>query len=248
MFAKPPYIGSWKKGANYVSENENTHEGHRKRMWKKYLEHGIRVFEEHELLEMLLFIMLPRVNTNETAHKLIDRCGSLQGVFTSSLNTLESFKGLGRNSAMLLKFIGDLTNYISCQIPAGIKLNSILDIINFCVERYKSIPYECFSFYLLDRNLTLIYKNDFEIKSKDSCVFDYKEIIKQSTLFNAYAMFLSHNHISGNSYASNHDITVTRTVNTLMNYINVKFIDHIVVQNEQGFSMRKSGELSDIWY
>ncbi len=231
-----------------MSENENTHEGHRKRMWKKYLEHGIRVFEEHELLEMLLFIMLPRVNTNETAHKLLDQFGSLHGVFTASLNTLKDFKGLGPNSAMVLKFIGDIANYISCQIPAGIKLNSNAKIIDFCIEHYRNIPNECISFYLLDKNLTLIYKQDFEIKSQNESFFYYGEIIKQSVLFNAHALILSHNHINGNSYTSNLDTTVTRNLYSLLNYLNIKFIDHIVVHNEQGCSMRESGELSDIWY
>lgn len=231
-----------------MSENENTHEGHRKRMWKKYAENGVRVFEEHELLEMLLFGLLPRVNTNDTAHKLINRFGSLKDVLAAPISALENAKGLGPNSAMTLKFIGDIVQYIGFKIPAGIKLNSIPEITDFCIERYKNISYECLSFYLLDKSLTLIYKQDFEMNSKDKCEFNYKEIIKQSTLLNAHAIFLSHNHTNGNSYASNLDVTVTRTVNTLMRYINVDFIDHIIVQDKKGYSMRKSGELSDIWY
>lgn len=231
-----------------MNENKNPHEGHRKRMLKKYLDNGIGVFEEHELLEMLLFILLPRVNTNELAHELIDQFGSLQGVFSAPLNALENCKGLGHHSAMALKLIGDLINYICSQITAGIKLNSIRDIIDFCVERYKDIPYECFSFYMLDKNYTLIDKRDFEINSKDESVFNYREIVCQIAASKAYAVFLSHNHINGKSYASNNDITITRNFNTLMNFMNVKFIDHIIVQNDQGCSMRKSGELSDIWY
>ena len=231
-----------------MNENEKTHEGHRKRMWKKYLEHGIRVFEEHELLEMLLFILLPRVNTNETAHKLIDKFGSLQGVLTASLDSLESTKGLGHNSATVLKFIGDLTEYVSCKKPAGVKLDSFSDIIGFCIDRYRNIPYECISFYLLDKSLTLIYKEDFEIKNQNEASFNYGEVIKQAALFNAHAVLLSHNHPNGSSYASNIDITVTRNLNSLLNFMNIKFIDHVVIHNEQGYSMRKSGDLSDIWY
>lgn len=231
-----------------MSENGNTHEGHRKRMWKKYLEHGIRVFEEHELLEILLFILLPRVNTNNTAHELIEHFGSLKAVLSASQSSLESFKGLGPNSAMELKFIGDIAEYIGCQIPAGIKLDSISDIITFCINRYKYISYECFSFYLLDKNMTLIFKDDFEVTAQNESSFNYEEIIKRSTIFNAHAVFLSHNHTNGSSYASNLDITVTRNVNSLLNYMNIKLIDHIIVHNDQGFSMRKSGDLSDIWY
>lgn len=230
-----------------MSENSNAHEGHRQRMWKKYLEHGIRVFEEHEMLEMLLFILIPRINTNVIAHDLIDSFGSIQGVLEASYISLKNTNGIGQNSAMTLKFIGDIINYISSHAPKGIRFHSNADIIDFCIKRYKNIQYEALTFYLLDKNLTLLYKSDFEITSQTECSFNYKEVVKQSVLFDAYAIFISHNHIDGNPFASNLDITVTRALASLMNSLSVKFIDHIVVQNEQGHSMRESGEMKDIW-
>ena len=58
-----------------MENNKQPHEGHRQRMWQKYLEHGIGIFQEHELLEMLLFVLIPRVNTNVISHDLINRYG-----------------------------------------------------------------------------------------------------------------------------------------------------------------------------
>ena len=54
------------------------HDGHRERLRKKFKEGNI---EDHELLELLLFFSIPRVNTNEIAHRLIEKFGSVNGVF-----------------------------------------------------------------------------------------------------------------------------------------------------------------------
>ena len=59
----------------------SVHQGHRARQRKKLLENGPRAFADHELLEMLLYYAIPRRDTNELAHRLLERFGSLQGVF-----------------------------------------------------------------------------------------------------------------------------------------------------------------------
>lgn len=52
-------------------QKKNIHNGHRDRMRNKYINKGIDVFEQHEILEMLLFYAIPRKNTNDIAHELL---------------------------------------------------------------------------------------------------------------------------------------------------------------------------------
>ena len=56
------------------------HENHRDRMRKRFLRDGLDHFEKHEVIEMLLFGLIPRRNTNDIAHRLIDRFGSIAGI------------------------------------------------------------------------------------------------------------------------------------------------------------------------
>ena len=81
---------------------ESIHKGHRQRMLKRYLEHGIDSFEDHELLEIFLFSAYTRRNTNDIAHRLIERFGSLEGVMHADYDALCEVDDVGPTAAGLL--------------------------------------------------------------------------------------------------------------------------------------------------
>ena len=75
------------------------HTNHRQRLRERYERDGAVSFESHELLELFLFSALPRVNTNPLAHELLNRFGSLYGVFTAKYDELISVAGIGDKTA-----------------------------------------------------------------------------------------------------------------------------------------------------
>ena len=79
------------------------HDGHRARKKQQFLQHGLDAFAPHEVLELLLFYAIPRVDTNPVAHRLIDRFGSLSGVFAASVEELRAIPGIGAARAELLR-------------------------------------------------------------------------------------------------------------------------------------------------
>ena len=85
-------------------ESVNFHKEHRKRIKKKFAEKGLSVFEEHEILELILFYAIARKDTNELAHKLIDKFGSLRMVLEADIAELCKVSGIGTDSATLIKF------------------------------------------------------------------------------------------------------------------------------------------------
>ena len=92
---------------------ENEHTGHRKRMKARFCtadETGTvgSSFSEHELLELLLFYAQPRVNTNETAHRLIRQYGGLQGLMQAPLTSLTQVVGVGKDTALFLRLLASV--------------------------------------------------------------------------------------------------------------------------------------------
>lgn len=68
----------------------NLHENHRQRVKSKYKLHGLDIFDKHEVLEMALFYVVPRRDTNELAHRLLNRFGSIHQIMDAPMGTLRS--------------------------------------------------------------------------------------------------------------------------------------------------------------
>ncbi len=102
----------------------SVHQGHRARQRKKLLENGPRAFADHELLEMLLYYAIPRRDTNELAHRLLERFGSLQGVFSAPVEELSTVEGVGENAAVLLSLVPQIWQRSLQGAPERI-LNSV---------------------------------------------------------------------------------------------------------------------------
>ena len=83
------------------NNNVNLHEGHRERMRKRFRETGFDGFEEHQIIEMLLFYVCPRKDTNELAHILINRFGCIAGILDASYDDLTSIPGISENTAVI---------------------------------------------------------------------------------------------------------------------------------------------------
>ena len=84
-----------------------THDGHRERLRQRFLT-SADSFEDHELLELILFYSIPRKNTNEIAHHLLNRFGSIKGVLDASVEALTEVNDIGENTAIYLKAIARL--------------------------------------------------------------------------------------------------------------------------------------------
>ena len=88
--------------------DNNPHKDHRSRLRCRFLSEGLSSIPDHNILELLLFFAIPRKDTNEIAHSLIDKFGSLSGVFDADYNLLINTEGIGENAATLIKLIPSL--------------------------------------------------------------------------------------------------------------------------------------------
>ncbi len=82
-----------------MSLSDNIHKNHRHRLRERYAKEGAGSLEAHELLELLLFDVIPRYNTNPIAHRLLNRFGSLYDVLNAPFEELLEVKGIGERAA-----------------------------------------------------------------------------------------------------------------------------------------------------
>ena len=89
-------------------DSKNLHSGHRKRVKENVIKNGFSQLEEHKLLELMLFYSIPREDTNELAHKLLNEFGTLDELFKASIDRLKRVDGVGDNTAVMIATIGEL--------------------------------------------------------------------------------------------------------------------------------------------
>ena len=100
-----------------MAEEKNIHSGHRQRMLKKYLEHGIDCFEDHEILEIFLFTAYSRRNTNDISHQLINRFGSLEGVLNAGYDEIVEERSPASNAPLMAPWVPTFMNTGVSAVP-----------------------------------------------------------------------------------------------------------------------------------
>lgn len=227
--------------------DENIHKGHRQRMLKKYLEHGIECFEDHEILEIFLYSAYTRRNTNDISHKLIHRFGSLEGVMNAGYEELMDVDDVGNTAAAMISFMKDFAKRCNRDELTGIKLDTSLAMRDFCFNLMRHSPVEEAHVLFLDQTLSLIGESKIANGGSDSVEFDLRFIVSKAIRTQCCNIVLAHCHPHGVLLASSADVSATRRVAQSLSGIGINLIDHIIVNEEDSFSMRTARLLPDIW-
>lgn len=221
--------------------SKTLHGGHRERLRKRFLENGTNGFEEHELLELLLFYALPRVNTNELAHALINRMGSLSAVLGASAEDIAAVKGLNESSALFVSFMADL-----CRDYAE---TSLTDRTSFPKEGAEG--YLTAYFKSVQSEICVLLSVSMKCEPMSIHTFTREELMPGGISSRSIAELVIRNRIRRIVIGQNRtgrlvlpceeDYIITKTLSELLRPLGVEVYDHIICAEERSFSMRKSG-------
>lgn len=231
-----------------MAEEKNIHSGHRQRMLKKYLEHGIDCFEEHEILEIFLYAAYSRRNTNDISHQLINRFGSLKGVLNAGYDELVQEKNVGATAAALISFMKDLARKYSGAEMIGIDLRTSESARRFCFELLKGSHVEEAHALFLDQSLNLIGESQISAGNRCAVEFDLRTIVTRAIKTQCSKIILTHSHPGGVLLPSSADVAATRRVASALMNLGIELVDHIIVNEEDSYSMRTAGMLPDFWH
>lgn len=221
---------------------DNPHSGHRERLRERFIKNGLDDFQKHNILELLLFHTIPRKDTNEIAHSLIENFGSISGVFDAPIEALTKVKGITENSAVLIKLIPSIGRvYLSDKSAIGIQIKTTTDSGNFLMPKFFGETNEMVLLLCLDNKnkvlgCPLICRGDVV-----SANFTPRKVVEEALKFSATSVVLSHNHPRGLALPSNDDITTTDQLFDTLKRVNIKLLDHIIVAGDEFVSLADSG-------
>lgn len=226
------------------NKKKNVHEGHRERMRNKYVNKGIEVFEQHEILEMLLFYAIPRKNTNDIAHRLLDACGSLSAVFDAPIDILMQ-QGLSYNAAVLLHMIPDLSRaYQSDKFDNEEKIITDENIGKKMVHLFAGKNEECVYAFFLDAKGKEKYSGIISKGDASSAPLFSKDIVSIAARCKAVTVIIAHNHPSGVAFPSRADLEATADIADALDTIGIHLADHIIVADRDYISLSSTPPFS----
>lgn len=218
------------------------HEGHRKRLKERFLREGLDSFEQHQILELLLFFSIPRKDTNEIAHNLLSKYGSLSGVFEADFKDLVDTPQIGENTAFLLTLIPDLARrYFNDKWRDKPELNSSTKAGEYVATLFTGRQYEAFYVINLDAQNKVNYAELVHEGTINEAPVYPRMIVESALRHKANSVILAHNHPGGSLNPSRADIEATERIRTALESISIKVVDHIIVCGSKYTSFAERG-------
>lgn len=227
-------------------ENKPSHAGHRARLIAKSKKEDLN---DSEFLELLLFYALPRRNTNDIAHTLLAKYGSLRAVLSADTKDLKKSAGVGDSVVFFLKNLNELCLRCNTEKKKDAPLKTKTPYADFWKELdriYGMEEREVVDVYLLDSNSQIFNSVRLAVGDVDRVEFQPHSLTKILLENSPAGIVIVHNHPSGITTPSAEDKAMTEKCQILCSLHNVMFCDHIIYGVGQKYSYYDSGNLQPI--
>lgn len=222
------------------TDKKRLHTGHRNKLRNRLRAEGPDHFEDHQLLEALLFYSIPRCDTNDTAHSLIEQTGSLSAVFAADHDQLCRVDGVGENSATLIKLVNGIMRRIAAdEVKPRESYNVCSKLAKYFSNLFVGLSHERAYLMMLDngyRLLDCIHVCDGTINALPVLT---GKMIEKTLLKRASMVVFAHNHPGGAALPSREDIETTRHLMAAFDLVGVHMLEHIIISGDKYFPIIK---------
>jgi DNA repair protein RadC len=216
--------------------------GHRQRLRDRFLEGADNALADYELLELLLFFAIRKIDTKPLAKELLARFGSLAGVVNASRERLSECEHVDHFAITLFKalriFAARVVREDLTERPA---LDNWDALIAYLRATMAHRMVEQFRLLFLDRRNVLIADEVQHEGSIDHTPVYPREVVKRALALDASALVMVHNHPSNHPQPSKPDIEMTRCVRDALDAVGVVLHDHLIISRRGHTSFRQMG-------
>lgn len=191
---------------------------------------------------MLLFYSIPRVDTNETAHLLLRKFGSLSGVIDAPLDMLKQVPGIGYESATMIKFVSQfIVRYMEDYNSSHNTITSVDDGKQYMAHKFIGCSLERIEIACLNGGGKVLYSDTLTEGSPETVSVRPLDIIRLALKTNATAVVLAHNHPDGVALPSAIDMKSTQLLLRELANMEIDLLDHVIIAKDGAYSMRENG-------
>lgn len=218
--------------------------GHRARLRARLLKAGPDSLADHEVLEMMLFLALPRRDTKPIARALVQRFGSYAQAIAAPVDELRTVEGLGDAGAAALKIVqAAAIRLVKAEIVYRPILNHWDRLIEYLTAVLSRERVEQARVLFLDQRNRLIADEVQAQGTVNHTPIYPRELVRRALDHHATAIILVHNHPSGDPTPSQEDVAMTREIKQAALALSIILHDHVIIGNGKWVSLKRLGLL-----
>jgi len=224
------------------ARNDDTASGHRERLKARFAQHGLEGFHDYEVVELLLTYAIPRSDVKPLAKRLLNKFGTLAGVFDAPVAELVQVSGIGEKAAVFLALIRQVEiRYLASDLPGKRvfdRPDRVKDHLRFLVQ---GRGMECFGAVFVDQQHRHVATEIMFEGTIDRTAVYPRNLIKRALELDAKGLILFHNHPGGTPRPSEDDMRLTRIVEQAGQALDIKLLDHFLLAGKEAISFKERG-------
>ncbi|NVM21555.1 MAG: DNA repair protein RadC [Desulfobacterales bacterium] len=232
-----------------MAEEKTGHkgEGHRGRLRERFLASGLEGFHDYEVIELLLTLGTPRKDCKEQAKAALKRFKTLQGVIEAPAEQLQKIKGIGQKNLFSIQFVHAVAErYLKKRLIKKDPIRSSKELFDYLYHSLRDKKREIFKVVFLDaQNRILTIETLFEGTLTASSVYP-REVVQAALKHHAAALFLVHNHPSGEPRPSREDTLLTRQLIHACRVMGITVHEHLIIGDNTYFSFADQGYIAEM--
>lgn len=223
---------------NINTKDTNIHKGHRSRLRHLFNNSSLTSLHEHQILELMLTFVLPQKDVNPLAHKLLDEFGSIANLLEAHPEQIKKISGVGEVVATFLHFCSKIPEIIkNSKKKLSKRLNTAQDMIDYlssCIDFSSSG--EKFYYVCLNSKGDVLHFSSMGVGSVSQIYVNNRELIQQILKFPTQIVIICHTHPYGTPVPSDEDIKFTKMFCELLDSIQIRLCDHIILSPDGYYS------------
>jgi len=206
---------------------------------------GASSLSDSELLAVILSSGGRDKGILHLAQEILQRFGSLKGLFEVEMEELTSISGIGPAKATVLKAVCEVSLRLNRDFgEPGDPITNPEQVFRITRELLFAKKKEIVVLVLLDSRARVLSVEKFSVGTVSSAVLDPKDIFGLALRKNASSVILVHNHPSGDTTPSQEDVAATQEIASAANLIGIPLVDHVIVSDSEFVSLKALGLLS----
>jgi DNA repair protein RadC len=217
---------------------------HRQRLRSRFVQGGAASVPDYELLELLLFRAIPRMDVKPLARALLERFGDFNRVISAPPARLAEVSGVGEAVITEFKIVeAAAQRLMRSRVMHRQVLSSWDALLDYCHTTMAHGDIEQFRILFLDRKNVLIADEEQSRGTVDHVPVYPREVVKRALELGASAIILLHNHPSGDPTPSEADLTMTLRIRDACEALEITLHDHLIIGKGAETSLRAQGYL-----